>query len=326
MFENRLVPVPPESYQQHELHVDQPFDPDAHCTVLKLCKLGSVPLAELQQALESGEDWSARDQYGDTALTFCARTGKFEAFKIIYEFDKQHRPIVLSPEHSGSTECTAPLDLIVGDTLTRKLSPGLLLAAGGLSPRAIHLLTEHLDTLDVTPRAREMAARLFRSLAGVNELDVVSALLADGVILQPIKIPVIEACWAGDQTDILDYLIADKVDMNEADHEGKTALHALGKLAFANRHPQTDFTVAKKVLATEANVNARDNTGRVPLMLAASQGCGSLLQLYSDAGADWEAVDMDGKTVLDHLNIFVGDIKCRFDSVTEFRQAYARST
>ena len=173
------------------------------------------------------------------------------------------------------------------------------------------------------PRERELAQQFFESLYGVNELDVVSKLITDGTILQPVKVPVIEACWSGDRTETLDYLIADRVDMDEADHEGKTALHKLGKIAFANYHPQTDFIVAKKVLAADANVNARDNKNRVPIMAAAAEGCGPLVRLYSDAGADWDAVDIDGKTVLDHLNIFVGDIKRSFDSVADFRRAYS---
>jgi len=91
-------------------------------------------------------------------------------------------------------------------------------------------------------------------------------------------------------TNAVQTLIAQKVDVNEADANGTTALH--------NAVWAGDLATTDLLIRNGAKVPAANAFGVTPVYIAAEQGNTALLRRLLDAGADANAADSTGDTLL----------------------------
>ncbi len=123
-----------------------------------------------------------------------------------------------------------------------------------------------------------------RILCAVVALACATTLYAEPVSIQ-------QATRAGDVSAVYAF-VADGVDINTADEDGRTPLH----WAADNAQAET----AQQLLALGANVNARDHAGRTPLHYAARAGQSAIVEQLLAHGASINAADVRGNTAL-HL-------------------------
>jgi hypothetical protein len=86
-----------------------------------------------------------------------------------------------------------------------------------------------------------------------------------------------------------------------ADGDARTALHWLATMSEQDKEQKTIDQVkaaATLLLDKKANVNAKDKRGKTPLHLSAHNGAKGLSELLLARGADMNAVDGDGYSVL----------------------------
>ncbi|XP_067663216.1 putative ankyrin repeat protein RF_0381 [Haliotis asinina] len=108
--------------------------------------------------------------------------------------------------------------------------------------------------------------------------------------------PVIQAAKEGHK-EVLYMLSINGADMTTTDESGSNILH----LAVSN-----DRTECARYIITQdfVNINASDDEGMTPLLLAAFEGNGDVFALLVRKGADLTSVDADGDNIL--LNACVG--------------------
>lgn len=92
-----------------------------------------------------------------------------------------------------------------------------------------------------------------------------------------------------DYAQIVRVLIKAGADPNIPDESGNTALHKL------QNRPQSE-NVARELLQSGANLNARNKDGRTPIMFTSDE---RVIRLLVQAGADVSIRDKEGRTVMD---------------------------
>lgn len=91
-------------------------------------------------------------------------------------------------------------------------------------------------------------------------------------------------------------LIEAGASVNSRDCDGRTLLHC------AARNPYKE--AAESLLSNGADVNAKDNTGCTPLMMAAAYNSNAAIaELLLEKGADLYAQDNQGWNALDHARL-----------------------
>jgi ankyrin repeat protein len=122
-----------------------------------------------------------------------------------------------------------------------------------------------------------------KTIAGVICLGVILSAAAGDTRLA-------DAAQQGDK-DAVRALLTDKVDVNEAQGDGMTALHWA---AFND-----DLELAQMLLGSGANVKAETRLGAVtPLFMASKNGSARMIETLLNAGADASAPDAHGTTPL----------------------------
>src|SRR5215475_1391899 len=99
-----------------------------------------------------------------------------------------------------------------------------------------------------------------------------------------------EAAMKGDQSAVQS-LLKQKVDVNEAQADGNTALHWAAY--------RDDVEMARLLIQAGANANAKTRVGDVtPLQLAATNGDAAIVELLVKAGANVNEPNGNGTTPL----------------------------
>ena len=107
------------------------------------------------------------------------------------------------------------------------------------------------------------------------------------------KTPLMWASWAG-RTEIVEFLIKNGADISAEDKFGETALFK------ASRNKNPNITIL--LLKHGANINHKCKDGRTPLMAAVNYYPSTIknVETLIENGADVNAVDNKGESVLDH--------------------------
>ncbi len=109
------------------------------------------------------------------------------------------------------------------------------------------------------------------------------------------RTPLHSAASSG-QPDIVEFLLANRAEVNAKDGAGMTPLHSA---AHATPTVSRDLKrVAELLLANNAEVDPKDKLGFTPLLLAAWSGDKELLELLLAKGADVNAKDDRGRSPL----------------------------
>lgn len=82
------------------------------------------------------------------------------------------------------------------------------------------------------------------------------------------------------------------------DEKNKLGFDALMLASFQNKH----LSILQTIIDNEVNVNAPDKEGRTALMAAAVRGSNPIMQYLVRRGADFNATDKQGISVLDYFN------------------------
>ena len=98
-----------------------------------------------------------------------------------------------------------------------------------------------------------------------------------------------------DQRDVVDFLLANGVDLNAQDAAGNTALMGVSFKGYKE--------IAKKLIDAGADVNLRNANGAPALTFAATFGQLQIAEWLLEKGAKINLPDARGKTSLDHAVI-----------------------
>lgn len=100
-----------------------------------------------------------------------------------------------------------------------------------------------------------------------------------------------------DNLEVAGIIVKKKPRLNEKDNEGYTVLHRVVPLR-KNR-----AAITKLLIDSGADVNARNNEGKTPIMLAVRGGAKEVVDMLIAAGADLSIKDNEGNDVMAHARI-----------------------
>ena len=126
---------------------------------------------------------------------------------------------------------------------------------------------------------------IFFTAAALSLAGAASAAMSDEEFL--------ELCMNGTREEVASAIKAG-ANMNAADEDNWTVLHCA---ALGNENP----SVLEILIENGANVNAKDNGGNTPLILAVAGGKPKNILLLLDRGADAGIPDNEGNTVREYL-------------------------
>lgn len=113
--------------------------------------------------------------------------------------------------------------------------------------------------------------------------------LSAGVTIRAERPRIVEAAKVGDR-EAMRALVAARVDVNAADHDGTTALH------WVSYHD--DLEGARLLIAAGANVNAANDLGATPLWIACENGGAGMVDTLLKAGSNPNLTLLLGETPL----------------------------
>jgi ankyrin repeat protein len=109
--------------------------------------------------------------------------------------------------------------------------------------------------------------------------------------------------WAiyGDQYDMIQLLGESGIDINKRGEDGQTALHMASGMSYWfwwKKYIVPNPSIVTLLLRLIADINAKDNKGRTPLMSAVIGNHMEIGRILLESGADLHARDQDGITSL----------------------------
>jgi ankyrin repeat protein len=172
-----------------------------------------------------------------------------------------------------------------------------LLSATGRAGCAdvVKLLLDHGAKLSATAHSYRGPTTPLRQAAGAGDVGVVKMLLDHGVDVKGTALFALIAAVNANSSECVDQFIQSV--------QPQAMSGALLLLVPPRGNPEgfANTALIKKVIAHGADVNAKDENGRTPLMLAAGSEYFSpdTIQLLIDEGADVNATSASGETALD---------------------------
>jgi ankyrin repeat protein len=262
--------------------------------------VGSGKKEMVEVLLAHKADIEAKDNDGRTPLHFAAAMGKREMVEVLLAHNAQ----IHVKDNAGET----PLDMAV--IKEQKEVAALLRQAG-------------------SGQGQSSAEAEIQKAANARDLNKLKALLKDNPSLISSKdpehgyTPLHTVVIAGGITAVVEFLLANKADVNAKDDHGWTPLRYavnLGDRGVAelllSHHADIDARddhdgtalhvvawsapegMVEFLLANKADVNAKDDMGRTPLHYAAAYGKAETVQELLDHKADVNAKDKNGMTPL----------------------------
>lgn len=244
----------------------------ANALILKASDHGCT--AVVAAMLDGGVNLEAQDRVGNTALIHAARAGQIAVVNILLArgADITHR------DAAGSTALFAAVE-------RNQTQAALLLLGHGANPD--------------TP-GRSGASPL--AAAAFNANDAIAAALlahhADATAVDRTGKPPIVYAAARAATPIVLRLLATGIDVNARYANDLTVL--MWASGYADGASVADgVALVRELLVRGAQVEAADNRGRTPLMIAAERGHAEVIRLLLAHGANPARRDKQGKTAAD---------------------------
>jgi uncharacterized protein len=230
----------------------------------------------------------ARDKFGRTALIYAASYGRADNAQILL----QHGADVNAVDDKGSTalvfacwkehmDVTASLleagaDVNVADCHGNSL---LMAAAQSGSVQVVQLLLDHGADINMTNEDGQNA--LFKA-ASEGHVAVLELLVQRGCSITAVDslgITVLMAAATAETTAAAEWLLQQGVAVDDAAHDGSTALHVT-----CSECSSDDAAMIELLLANDADVNKRTDEGITALLVAARQGNMSCVRALIAAG------------------------------------------
>lgn len=266
-------------------------------------------IEEVKSLVNQGADLAAKDKIGLTPLHLAAYTGPYEVVKFLIAKGAD----VAARDDDGSTPLHRACDRgrkDVADLLIEKGADVNLRTKLGLTPLSHAVdsgnigLVKLLITKGADANTRDgEGIPVLHTAAGRCYKDMVELLIANGADVNAsfngTPLHLLTFSLAPQAKDMAKLLIAKGADVNHGGMQrGMTPLHA----AIENRNKD----IFEVVMTSDANVNARDESGRTPLhYLAMHQAkeipkemANEMAQHLIARGADVEAKDKSGNTPL----------------------------
>ena len=213
----------------------------------------------VQRLLRKDGNIEATNSYGDTALHFAAKNGKYDVVQLLLQLGANMK----ATNRSGAT--------------------ALHHAATNGKNDVVRLLLKHGANIEATD---ESGATALHHAAGNGKYKVVETLLRKGAEIEAIDydggtaLHYATVCW---EADIVQLLLKNDAEIEATDCNGNTPLH--------HAVLRNTYFVVKLLLELDANRDALNKQGSSPLYLAQENEAVKIMELLINKGADLDYMD-----------------------------------
>ena len=260
----------------------------------------------VQVLIDAGADIETKGSWGHSPLE-CASLGDdvvsvkmlVEAGAAVAEADKRRDSCLLLAVIQGHTETVrylAGLPQVDVDEVRNRRRALFCAIQQGVHPDVVQALIDGGADMEIRSNVGSTPL-LFASSSG--HLAIVKVLVGAGADVQAADNKgatcLIKGVWCGcslqEGLELMRYLVGlPEVDVNHADENGMTALHWAAKRYYPD--------VVQVLIDGGADIEARNNLGRSPLLVACENGDVAKVKMLVEAGAGVRATDIAGNTCL----------------------------
>ncbi len=255
----------------------------------------TATFSDVQHRIARGADINASDGYGETALMFAARFSQnLDVMKMLIEAGAD----IDARNKSGKTALMYIAKFNRNpDIVTSFIEAGAdVNAKDNSSKTALMYAAWFNQNPDIVTSLIEAGANMQAYDAHGNSVSsyILKNTALHGTDIYKQHLVIDEYFWQNASIADIKFQIAQGIDVNMRDSDGKTALMYL--IAGYNSRPD----IITLLIEVGVDVNVRDNDGRTALMYAAEEYNfrPDIMTLLIEADADLNVIDNDGKTAL----------------------------